>query len=57
MPQHLIILTGASRGMGLAIPQTLYDLHTAFNAAPWLDFARRLTGDDAIAYVDAQATR
>lgn len=48
---------GQARAMGLAIPQTLYDLHAAFNAPPWLDFARRLTGDDAIAYVDAQATR
>ena len=48
---------GQARGMGLAIPQTLYDLHAAFNGPEWIDFARRLTGDDRIEYVDAQATR
>ena len=48
---------GQARGMGLAVPQALYDLHAAFNGEAWLDFARRLTGDDRIAYVDAQATR
>lgn len=48
---------GQARGMGLAVPQALYDLHAAFNGPEWIDFARRLTGDDRIAYVDAQATR
>ena len=48
---------GQARRMGLAIPQTLYDLHAAFNRPEWIDFARRLTGDDRIEYVDAQATR
>lgn len=48
---------GQARAMGLPIPQALYDLHALFNAEPWLDFARALTGDDRIAYVDAQATR
>jgi len=48
---------GQARTLGLAIPQALYDLHAAFNAETFLDFARKLTGDDRIAYVDAQATR
>ena len=48
---------GQARSLGLAIPQALYDLHAWFNAEPFLDFARTLTGDDRIAYVDAQATR
>ena len=48
---------GPARAMGLAIPQALYDLHALFNGPGFLDFARRLTGDDRIAYVDAQATR
>lgn len=48
---------GPARTMGLAIPQALYDLHALFNEPGFLDFARRLTGDDRIAYVDAQATR
>ncbi len=48
---------GPARAMGLKAPQALYDLHDLFNAPEFLDFARRLTGDDRIAYVDAQATR
>ena len=48
---------GQARAMGLTIPQALYDLHAWFNSEPFLAFARRLTGDDRIAYVDAQATR
>lgn len=48
---------GQARGMGLPIPKALYDLHALFNGAAFLDFARDLTGDDRIAYVDAQATR
>lgn len=48
---------GQARAMGLTIPQPLYDLHAWFNTQPFLDFARNLTGDDRIAYVDAQATR
>jgi SM-20-related protein len=41
------------RRLGLAC-EAVYDL---FNAEPFLDFLRRLTGEPAIAYVDAQATR
>jgi SM-20-related protein len=41
------------RRLGLAC-EAVYDL---FNAQPFLDFLRRLTGDPRIAYVDAQATR
>lgn len=48
---------GPARLQGLPLPPPLYDLHGLFNSDPWLDFARRLTGDDRIAYVDAQATR
>jgi SM-20-related protein len=48
---------GRARMQGLAIPQALYDLHALFNGPAFLDFARRLAGDDRIAYVDAQATR
>ena len=48
---------GQARAMGLPIPQPLYDLHSLFNSDAFLAFARRLTGDDRIAYVDAQATR
>ncbi|AQR63298.1 hypothetical protein BZG35_01920 [Brevundimonas sp. LM2] len=48
---------GQARAMGLTIPQALYDLHAWFNSEGFLAFARALTGDDRIAYVDAQATR
>ena len=48
---------GPARAMGLKVPQPLYDLHDLFNGPGFLDFARQLTGDDRIAYVDAQATR
>lgn len=48
---------GQARSMGLPIPQTLYDLHALFNSDAFLVLARRLTGDDSIAYADAQATR
>lgn len=48
---------GPARAMGLKAPEALYDLHDLFNGPEFLDFARRLTGDDRIAYVDAQATR
>ena len=48
---------GPARLQGLPIPQGLYDLHAVFNSEPWLDFARRITGDDRINQVDAQATR
>jgi len=48
---------GPARAMGLKAPQALYDLHDLFNSPAFLDFARGLTGDDRIAYVDAQATR
>lgn len=48
---------GQARTLGLTVPPALYDLHAFFNGEAWLDFARRLTGDDRIAYVDAQATR
>jgi len=48
---------GQARSMGLTIPQALYDLHAWFNTDAFLGFARGLTGDHRIAYVDAQATR
>lgn len=48
---------GAARAMGLKAPQALYELHDLFNTEAFLDLARRLTGDERIAYVDAQATR
>lgn len=48
---------GPARAMGLPVPQPLYDLHALFNSDAFLAFARDLTGDDRIAYVDAQATR
>lgn len=48
---------GQARGMGLAVPDALYALHDLFNSDAFIDWARRLTGDDRIAYVDAQATR
>ncbi len=42
---------------GEAMPDALSDLHALFNGEPWLDFARRLTGDERIRHVDAMATR
>lgn len=48
---------GSARAMGLPIPRALYELHALFNGAAFLDFARDLTGDNRIAYIDAQATR
>lgn len=51
------IKLGQARAMGLPLPPVLFELHDLFNSAPFLDFARGLTGDDRIAYVDAQPTR
>lgn len=48
---------GEARALGLPIPPVLYDLHAVFNSEAFLDFARRFSGDDRIAYVDAQPTR
>jgi len=48
---------GPGRAMGLKAPEALYDLHDLLNGPAFLDLARRLTRDDRIAYVDAQATR
>lgn len=48
---------GNARTLGLPIPQVLYDLHARLNEDAFLDFARNLTGDDRIAYIDAQPTR
>lgn len=48
---------GQARALGIPAPKALLDLHARLNSATFLDFARRLTGDDRIAYVDAQATR
>ncbi len=48
---------GPARIMGLQAPQALFELHALLNGPEFLNFARRLTGDDRIAYVDAQATR
>lgn len=42
---------------GEAMPAELAELHAVFNGAEWLDYARRLTGDDRINHVDAMATR
>lgn len=42
---------------GEAMPGALSDLYALFNSGPWLDFARRLTGDARIMHVDAMATR
>lgn len=51
------IRLGQARTMGLQLPAVLYALHDLFNSPAYLDFARALTGDDRIAYVDAQPTR
>ncbi|MDZ4109379.1 MAG: 2OG-Fe(II) oxygenase family protein [Brevundimonas sp.] len=51
------IKLGQARAMGLPLPPVLFDLHDLFNSAPFLEFARGLTGDERIAYVDAQPTR
>ena len=40
-----------------AAPDLLAGLHRRFNSPEFLAFARALTGEDRIAYVDAQATR
>lgn len=42
---------------GEDMPEALAALYALFNSDPWLDFARRLTGDERIAHVDAMATR
>jgi SM-20-related protein len=51
------IKLGQARAMGLPLPSVLFQLHELFNSDPFLDFAQQLTGDDRIAYVDAQPTR
>lgn len=48
---------GQAKAMGLPLPAPLDGLHALLNAPEWLGWARALTGDDRIAYVDAQATR
>jgi len=48
---------GLARTLGLPLPAPLDGLHAFFNAPEWLGWTRALTGDDRIAYVDAQATR
>lgn len=48
---------GQAAAMGLPLPAPLDGLHALFNAPEWLGWARALTGDDRIVYVDAQATR
>lgn len=48
---------GLARTLGLPLPTPLNGLHALFNSPEWLNWARVLTGDDRIAYVDAQATR
>lgn len=48
---------GPAREAGAATPQILFDLLDLFNTGAFLDFARRLTGDDRIAFSDGQVTR
>lgn len=48
---------GPAREAGAATPQILFDLLDFFNTEAFLDFARRLTGDDRIAFSDGQVTR
>ena len=48
---------GPAREAGMATPQILFDLLDLFNTEVFLDFARRLTGDDRIAFSDGQVTR
>ncbi|MBX9576029.1 MAG: 2OG-Fe(II) oxygenase [Caulobacteraceae bacterium] len=48
---------GLARTLALPLPAPLDGLHAFFNTPEWLDWARTLTGDDRIVYVDAQATR
>ena len=48
---------GPAREAGAATPQILFDLLDLFNTEAFLDFARRLTGDDRIAFSDGQVTR
>lgn len=51
------IRLGQARTMEMPLPPALYELHDLFNSEAFLGMARRLTGDDRIAYVDAQPTR
>lgn len=48
---------GPAREAGMATPQILFDLLDLFNTEAFLSFARRLTGDDRIAFSDGQVTR
>ena len=48
---------GPAREAGAATPQILFDLLDLFNTEAFLAFARRLTGDDRIAFSDGQVTR
>jgi SM-20-related protein len=48
---------GPAREAGMATPQILFDLLDLFNTEAFLAFARRLTGDDRIAFSDGQVTR
>lgn len=45
-----------ARAAGAPVPQVLMEADDFLNG-PFLEFARRLTGDDSTVFVDAQATR
>lgn len=42
---------------GAPAPEALFDVFRLFNSPPFLALARRLTGDERILHIDAQATR
>lgn len=42
---------------GAAAPQLLRDLYLFVNSPPFLEFAKSITGDERMTYVDMQATR
>lgn len=48
---------GPARAMGSPTPQVLFDLLDRFNSPDFIDLARRLTGDDRVAFSDGQVTR
>ncbi|WP_409019816.1 2OG-Fe(II) oxygenase [Brevundimonas vesicularis] len=48
---------GPARAIGSPTPPILFDLLDRFNSDDYMEFARRLTGDERVSFSDGQVTR
>lgn len=51
------IRISTSINVGYSVPPSMVDLNRFFNSSEFLEFVRRLTGDDRAAFADVMATR